>query len=33
LAEDKLCKACFDGVYPIPVPADTTAGKFLLEQA
>ncbi|GDX24633.1 amidophosphoribosyltransferase [Actinomycetes bacterium] len=33
LAEDKLCKACFDSVYPIPVPADTTAGKFLLEQA
>lgn len=33
LAENTLCKACFDGVYPIPVPADTTAGKFLLEQA
>jgi amidophosphoribosyltransferase len=28
---DGLCRACFDGAYPVPVPAD--AGKFLLERS
>ncbi|MFB3737806.1 MAG: amidophosphoribosyltransferase [Candidatus Velamenicoccus archaeovorus] len=27
--EDALCRACFDGEYPIPIPEG--AGKFLLE--
>jgi amidophosphoribosyltransferase len=27
---DGFCRACFDGDYPIPVPA--RAGKFVLEQ-
>jgi amidophosphoribosyltransferase len=25
----ELCRACFDGEYPIPIPEQ--AGKFLLE--
>jgi len=28
---DQLCSACFDGVYPIPLPADDLIGKHLLE--
>jgi len=28
---DALCRACFDGVYPIPLPADDLIGKHLLE--
>ncbi len=28
---DALCRACFDGVYPIPLPADDLMGKHLLE--
>ncbi len=28
---DNLCRACFDGVYPIPLPADDLMGKHLLE--
>ncbi len=27
----RLCAACFDGDYPIPLPADRMIGKFLLE--
>ncbi|MEW6059218.1 MAG: amidophosphoribosyltransferase [Actinomycetota bacterium] len=29
LPEEELCRACFDGEYPVPVPEN--AGKFLLE--
>ncbi|MGB9376302.1 MAG: amidophosphoribosyltransferase [Mycobacteriales bacterium] len=28
---DALCRACFDGVYPIELPADDLIGKHLLE--
>jgi len=28
---DNLCRACFDGVYPIELPADDLMGKHLLE--
>ena len=28
---NRLCRACFDGVYPIPLPADALLGKHLLE--
>jgi amidophosphoribosyltransferase len=27
----RLCSACFDGDYPIPLPADALMGKHLLE--
>jgi amidophosphoribosyltransferase len=27
----RLCTACFDGVYPIPLPEDAMIGKHLLE--
>ncbi|HEU5474100.1 MAG TPA: amidophosphoribosyltransferase [Actinophytocola sp.] len=27
----RLCSACFDGDYPIPLPDDATVGKFRLE--
>ncbi|MEO5877764.1 MAG: amidophosphoribosyltransferase [Streptosporangiaceae bacterium] len=30
VAKDKLCRACFDGVYPIPVEEDSR-GKHVLE--
>ncbi|HET7471622.1 MAG TPA: amidophosphoribosyltransferase [Candidatus Limnocylindrales bacterium] len=33
LPYDRFCFACFDGRYPEPVPYDTTARKFLLEEA
>jgi amidophosphoribosyltransferase len=29
----RLCRACFDGVYPIPLPTDDLIGKHLLEAA
>ena len=29
--KDNLCRACFDGVYPIELPGDDRLGKFLLE--
>ena len=29
---DALCKACFDGQYPIPLPEETSMGKAVLEQ-
>ncbi len=28
---DELCRACFDGVYPVPLPEPTHLGKHLLE--
>jgi amidophosphoribosyltransferase len=28
---DRLCRACFDGVYPIPLPEPELLGKHLLE--
>jgi amidophosphoribosyltransferase len=28
---DKLCRACFDGVYPVPLPDPEDLGKHLLE--
>ena len=31
LPYDRFCFACFDGKYPVPVPYDVTARKFLLE--
>jgi amidophosphoribosyltransferase len=34
-AADGFCRACFDGLYPIPVPEEATdlSAKFVLEQA
>ncbi len=29
--KDNLCRACFDGVYPVPLPEDDLIGKHLLE--
>ena len=29
--KDKFCRACFDGKYPIPVPADVRMSKLVLE--
>ncbi|MDP3891294.1 amidophosphoribosyltransferase [Nocardioides sp.] len=31
VAKDDLCRACFDGVYPIPLPDPVHLGKNLLE--
>ncbi len=31
LPYERFCFACFDGNYPVPVPYDVTARKFLLE--
>jgi len=31
IATDRLCTACFTGVYPIDIPTDLSAGKNLLE--
>jgi amidophosphoribosyltransferase len=28
---DNLCRACFDGVYPVPLPEPELLGKHLLE--
>jgi amidophosphoribosyltransferase len=33
LAKDNLCRACFDGIYPIALPEDDLIGKYLLEPA
>ena len=30
---EKLCLACFDGAYPIPLPEEEVLGKHLLERA
>jgi amidophosphoribosyltransferase len=32
LPYDRFCFACFDGIYPEPVPYDTASRKFLLEE-
>jgi amidophosphoribosyltransferase len=29
--KNRLCRACFDGEYPIPLPADDLIGKHVLE--
>jgi amidophosphoribosyltransferase len=29
--KDKLCRACFDGVYPVKLPEESHLGKHLLE--
>jgi glutamine phosphoribosylpyrophosphate amidotransferase len=29
--KESLCRACFDGEYPVAVPEET--GKFILEDA
>ncbi|HEY2174757.1 MAG TPA: amidophosphoribosyltransferase [Mycobacteriales bacterium] len=29
--KDRLCRACFDGEYPIPLPSDEMMGKHVLE--
>ena len=29
---DDLCRACFDGVYPIELPEPELLGKHLLER-
>ncbi|MGH3425821.1 MAG: amidophosphoribosyltransferase, partial [Nocardioidaceae bacterium] len=31
--KDNLCRACFDGIYPVPLPDDEYVGKNLLEPA
>jgi amidophosphoribosyltransferase len=31
--KDNLCRACFDGVYPVPLPEPEHLGKHLLEPA
>ena len=31
LPRDRFCFACFDGVYPVPVPYDVASHKFVLE--
>lgn len=33
VASDRLCRACFDGVYPIELPEPALRGKYLLEDA
>jgi amidophosphoribosyltransferase len=33
IAKDNLCRACFDGIYPIALPEDDLIGKYLLEPA
>jgi len=30
--KDDLCRACFDGVYPVDLPEPRLLGKHLLEQ-
>ena len=31
VANERLCRACFDGVYPVPLPEPELLGKHLLE--
>ncbi len=31
LAKDRLCRACFDGVYPVELPDEAKLGKHVLE--
>jgi Glutamine phosphoribosylpyrophosphate amidotransferase len=30
--KSELCRACFDGVYPVDIPAEDRIGKEVLEQ-
>ena len=30
--KDNLCRACFDGVYPVELPEDQLLGKYVLEE-
>lgn len=29
---ERFCRACYDGIYPIPIPEDAEAPKFVLEE-
>ena len=31
LPKDSMCRACFDGIYPVALPEDDLIGKHLLE--
>jgi len=31
LPKDRLCRACFDGIYPVPLPEPEFLGKHVLE--
>jgi amidophosphoribosyltransferase len=31
-SSEKFCRACFDGIYPIPVPEEEESHKFILEE-
>jgi amidophosphoribosyltransferase len=31
-SSEKFCRACFDGIYPIPVPEEEQSHKFVLEE-
>ena len=31
LPKDSFCRACFDGIYPVPIPEPEVLGKHLLE--
>ena len=31
LTKQDFCRACFDGVYPVPIPEPEVMGKHLLE--
>ncbi|MFA5890352.1 MAG: amidophosphoribosyltransferase [Actinomycetota bacterium] len=33
LPSDSFCRACFDGIYPIPIPENVDQLKFALEEA
>ena len=33
VGEDALCRACFDGVYPVELPLSARLGKYVLEDA
>ena len=33
VGKDALCRACFDGVYPIELPLSERLGKSILEDA
>lgn len=33
IAAERLCMACFDGVYPVPLPEEALLGKHVLEAA
>ena len=31
-SSDRFCRACFDGIYPVPIPEDAEQPKFVLEE-